>query len=189
MPLPLPLLLLRSSWLSDFESSLGDPGVVSFFALAFTPKSRSSLRGRAQSCWFRLASLFELEVDFGNPRSVALDFAFCPPPSGPMPVHSPRHLSRPSTLGLEKPPTARQTPLPPRDKALWNNSAFDMVQLFNQKKRKPHCGRNVRSRVSSRKHPKNEHLFHSPDFHFLLIICDNLIFIVFFNIKPSNTKK
>ena len=32
------------------------------------------------------------------------------------------------------------------------------------------------SRVSSRKHPKNEHLFHSPDVHcLLLIICDNWI--------------
>ena len=37
------------------------------------------------------------------------------------------------------------------------------------------------SRVSSRKHTKNYHLFHSPDFHcFLLIICDSWIITFYF---------
>ena len=65
-----------------------------------------------------------------------------------------------------------------------------MVQQLNQKKMKAPLWNKYSFKGFVKKHPKNEYLLHRPDFHyFLLIICDNWIVIVFFNIKPSNTKK
>ena len=54
------------------------------------------------------------------------------------------------------------------------NPSFDMVQFFNQKKWKPPLWNKYSFKGFVKKHPKNEHVLHRPDFHyFLLIICDN----------------
>ena len=73
-----------------------------------------------------------------------------------------------------------------RDNPLWNF----MVRQLNQKKMRAPLWKKCSFKCFVKKTLEKRTFLPQRRFSFvLLIICDNLIFIVFFNIKPSNTKK
>ena len=79
--------------------------------------------------------------------------------------------------------------VPSREQALWKNSAFDMVQQLNQQMRAS-LWKKCSFKGFVKKTPEKRTFIPQPRFScFLLIICDNWMFIVFFNIKPSKTTK